>query len=248
MGQRVEHEVAHHFESAHQEFETSKLGMWLFLVTEILMFGGLFVGYTILRGWYPETWDVCADILSTPVGATNTAILLLSSFTMVASVWAAQTDRQGLLKAMLALTFVCAGAFMCIKLGYEWPHEFQKGIRPVNKPVDGIPVDEAGIKAYYEHYYPNNPEFIEQSAVQELFLDEGRDPQQVPVFFGLYFTMTGIHGLHVLVGMGLIGWLYIRSTRGEFYPGYFTPVELVGLYWHIVDLIWIFLFPLFYLI
>jgi cytochrome c oxidase subunit 3 len=223
MTTRILHHVAHHFDSSEQEFEASKFGMWLFLVTEVLMFGGLFVAYAVFRSLYPDTWQVCANILDWKMGLLNTLILIASSFSMVLGVFAAQTDRQWLLKIGLLCTILCACFFMVNKY-HEWDHEFERGVMP------GRFFDKEG------------------PAAQEHFLRKGLDVERAPIFFGLYFTMTGIHGLHIVIGIALLTWLLIRSTRGEFYPNFYTPVEIVGLYWHIVDVIWIFLFPLFYLI
>lgn len=228
MATRIEHHVPHHFDSAEQAFDTSKLGMWAFLVTEVLMFSGLFLGYSIFRYLYPEMYFDAHKLLNRPMGAINTVVLILSSLTMALAVRAAQTDNQKALVRNLFFTFCFAGMFMVIKY-FEYSHKFHVGQLP---------------GAFY-HYQPltdpalaNMPELAQRLAAH----------YNLHLFFSFYFMMTGLHGVHVLAGMVLIGWLIYRARRGEFYPGYYTPVEMIGLFWHIVDLIWIYLFPLYYLI
>ena len=207
----IEHHVAHHFDNAEQEFESAKLGMWAFLVTEVLFFGALFVAYTILRGLYPEMFIEANHHLSWKMGTFNTVVLIASSFTMVMAVRSSQLSKKESTSVYLLLTFILAGVFMIVKY-FEYVEKIDHGYLPFK--------------------------FFDGAAVAE----------NIHLFFGLYFTMTGLHGLHILIGMGLIIWLILRNNRGEFHADYFTPVEMVGLYWHLVDLIWIFLFPLFYLI
>ncbi|MCB9027417.1 MAG: cytochrome c oxidase subunit 3 family protein [Bdellovibrionaceae bacterium] len=206
------HKVAHHFDSAEQEFEASKLGIWLFLCTEILMFGGLFVGYVIFHNIYPEMFAEGAKHLDWRLGSLNTVVLLLSSFTMVLSIYYAQTNQQKKTSNMLLITFLCGLVFMVIK-AFEYYHKFHLGLYP-------------GSYFSYEHAEHAN----------------------LAMYFSFYFLMTGLHGTHVLVGMFLIAWLWIRSRRKEFNKDYYTPLEVVGLFWHLVDIIWIYLFPLLYLV
>ncbi len=205
---------AHHFESAEDEFEASKQGMWLFLVTEVLMLGGLFVAYGLFRGMYPEMFKAAHHMLSVKMGATNTVILITSSLTMVLGVIAAQRGQNKKAAAYLGVTLILAAGFLVVKY-FEYSEKFHHGLLPGG--------------------YFNHPEL---SNVHP----------KAPLFFSLYFMMTGIHGLHVIVGMGLIAWIMIRCLKNEFTPGYYTPVELVGFYWHFVDLVWIYLFPLLYLV
>lgn len=203
----------HHFATKEQQFETSKLGMWLFLATEILLFGGLFVGFGVSQNKYPEAFVAAHHHLQRSLGAINTIVLLVSSFTMVMAVWAAQHSKKKALIIFLVLTLLCAGTFMVVK-GFEYHHKYEDGLLP-------------------------GKFFNEQ--------EHGNPPNQ-RIFFSFYFMMTGLHGFHVLGGMGAITWLIIRAMKGHFNSKYFTPVDLVGLYWHLVDLIWIYLFPLLYLI
>lgn len=211
--QAVTHHHAHHFDSAEHEFEASKQGMWVFLVTEVLMLGGLFVAYAIFRGLYPDTFKAAHHLLQVKMGATNTVVLLISSLTMAMSVSAAQRKEKKKTVLLLVATFLLACCFLVVKY-FEYSHKIHEGILP------------GGLFTY--HGLAEFP--------------------KAPLFFSIYFVMTGLHGLHVVIGMGLIAWLIRRANRGEFATGYYTPVELVGFYWHFVDLVWIYLFPLLYLV
>lgn len=204
--------LQHHFTTLEQQFDASKIGMWLFLVTEILLFGGLFTLFAYWQARYPEAFYVAHHHLDKVLGAVNTVVLLVSSFTMVMAVWAAQTDRRKETVRYLLLTIALAGVFLVIKY-FEYSHKYHEGLLP-------------GIYWSYEAaQYP-----------------------QEKVFFGMYFLMTGIHALHVIIGMGILAWVARRAARGEFSSRYYTPVEIAGLYWHLVDMIWIYLFPTLYLI
>lgn len=205
---------AHHFDSAAHEFEASKFGMWVFLVTEIMLFGGLFVAYIIFRNLYPEMYHASSHHLNKIMGGTNTIVLLLSSLTMALAIGAAQRNQRAKSARYLVVTLLCACTFLVIKY-FEYKEKFHHGLLP------------AGF-------------FTNQEMLQA-------HPKS-PLFFSLYFVMTGLHGIHVLIGMACIVWVLIRTKRNEFNSEYYTPVELVGLYWHLVDLIWIYLFPLLYLI
>lgn len=207
----IEHHVAHHFDTAEQEFSAAKLGMWLFLAQEILFFSGVFVAYMIFRYMYPEAFLEGSHHLSWKLGALNTVFLIASSFTMVMAVRSAQVNHRKASINYLIATFGFALSFMCVK-AVEYSAKIHHGLLP-----------------------------------GRWFSAEGVS-DKLHIFFGIYFVATGLHGLHVLVGMGLIGWLIYRSIKGEFHSEFFTPLEMVGLYWHLVDLVWIFLFPLLYLI
>ncbi|MFO1519109.1 MAG: cytochrome c oxidase subunit 3 family protein [bacterium] len=206
------HVVPHHFETADQAFESSKTGLWLFLVTEILLFGGLFVAYIIFRGLYPATFHECSSHLNRVMGGINTVVLICSSFSMAMAVQKVQQNKKGVAVGLLLFTLLCAVTFMVIKY-FEYTHKIHEGMLP------GAHFSYETIKA-----------------------------PKADLFFSLYFMMTGLHGVHVLVGMGLIAWVMVRTSKGAFSNEYYTPVELTGLYWHLVDLIWIYLFPLLYLI
>ena len=204
--------LAHHFVDSEQQFDASKMGMWIFLVTEILFFGGLFAAYIIYRAWYPELYIMASSQLNTTMGAINTGVLILSSLTMALSIWSAQNNDRKKTTIFLAVTIICAIIFMNIKY-FEYTHKFHLGIFP---------------GAYYTF--------------------TGIDHVKAPQFFSIYYMMTGLHGIHVIIGVGLMIWLVIKNQKQAFSSSYYTPIEIVGLYWHVVDIIWIFLFPLLYLI
>lgn len=208
---RTQGEFAHHFKSAAHEFETSKFGVWIFMCTEILMFGGLFVAYALFSSRYPEVFKAGSQFLNWKYGAANTIILLFSSLTIALAVYFLQKNNSKAASICLFITLLCAAGFMGIKF-IEYTHKF------------------------HEHLYPGKF-FSHETTVKNLAL-----------YFSLYFSMTGLHGLHVLIGMGLITWVLIRTLKGEFHSKYYTPVEGVALFWHLVDLVWIYLFPLLYLV
>ncbi len=400
--------LAHHFGTHRQQADAAKLGMWLFLATEILLFGGLFCAYAVYRGNRPELFDYGSQFLDTSWGAINTIVLIFSSFTMAIAVWCAQHARKGLTAFFLVLTLLCGIDFLGIKY-IEYMHKFHENLvwgvgfyEPAHPPPAALedaltgsdlspaaatllPGDEANGRILYRNTcaachgargeglpslgkplqtsdfvaglddrgvveflkvgrMPNDPlnttgqamlprggnsrlsdqdlyditAFLrvlmsrpdgeqpagapanrdqasarnEEGDAQEAFsiprsivpvaeigplgfsqdalghaygrkpamdshtaketkIDPRYDPNRPPdahLFFGIYFAMTGLHGVHVVIGLIVITWLLIRTLRGHFSHSYFTPVDLGGLYWHIVDVIWIFLFPLLYLI
>ncbi|MBK8913607.1 MAG: cytochrome c oxidase subunit 3 [Phycisphaerales bacterium] len=289
--------------------------MWLFLATEVLLFGGLFCAYAIFRRNHPEVFMYAHQFLDTTWGAINTVVLLVSSFTMAWAVTASQRGQRHLTSILLALTFLGGVGFMVIK-AVEYSHKFHDGLMwgvhydPAKHehghghngahgaaataahgaadhaaPADHGTAGAAATAAPAASTHPeattsvHAPETSGQPAATGAEAADlpperaplepsqvalapagpaglhtgghdlhGPRPDNVHWFFGVYFTMTGLHGLHVLAGMAVIGWLFVRSVRGDFSADYFTPVDLGGLYWHLVDLIWIFLFPLLYLI
>jgi cytochrome c oxidase subunit 3 len=218
----------HHFTTMEQQFDTSKLGMWTFIATEILMFGGLFVGFGLSQGKYPQEFVDAHHHLQRIPGVINTVVLLLSSWTMVMAVDAASKSNRARMKMFLWLTFLCAAAFLGVKY-YEYEHKFHDGLLPG------------------KYYTPQTSDSV-QACVEDA--NGTRQPAGCSngygTFFSFYFMMTGLHGFHILVGMILILWLLKNSNN--FSSSYYTPVDLFGLYWHIVDMIWIYLFPLYYLI
>ncbi len=240
--------LKHYFVSSEQQFDASKLGMWLFLVTEILLFGGMFVAYGIYRSMYPELFTEASTQLDTVMGAVNTAVLLLSSLTVAWSIRAIQLGNKKLCFWLLVATVALAGMFMVVKY-FEYTHKFDLGIFPGEEMVYaegttftlpglgeenfGPAVDEHAAEGDDHHYVPG---------------DHGLTNQRAGLFFSIYYMMTGIHGLHVLIGMIAIGILAVKTWRGKYSAEWYTPIENVGLYWHVVDVIWIFLFPLMYLI
>ncbi|MGE3182296.1 MAG: cytochrome c oxidase subunit 3 family protein [Phycisphaerae bacterium] len=339
--------VAHHFETAEQQFDSSKLGMWLFLATEVLLFGGLFCAYAVWRANHPDIFVAGQHHLNWRLGALNTVILLLSSFTMAWAVTCAQRGNQAGLKLGLALTFLGGVGFMVIKT-IEYKEKYDHGLLwgkkyapkhhdsadeggEAHSRIFGNPVIAASLQdgaahaaepqvdhnenASHSNPQPNDhdatspvqsdahavttpahgtetaaqfagvdyhgvkgpgpietgfylPLGVKEPDIERLAMEPTKifaasaaptglapivtadppDPKAVRTYFSIYFCMTGLHGIHVLLGMGVIGWLLWRANRGDFSAGYFTPVDLGGLYWHLVDLIWIYLFPLLYLI
>ncbi|MFV1967340.1 MAG: cytochrome c oxidase subunit 3 family protein [Pirellulaceae bacterium] len=260
--------LAHHFDTPQQQFAAGKLGMWLFLVTEILLFGGLFCIYAVYRAHHPEIFVYAArEFLDKQLGAINTAILIFSSFTMAWGVRCAQTNQQGRLIALLIITILCGFGFLGIKF-VEYKHKWQEGLlwarqyNPIEHRHSEAPHGEpAGAGAQPEISHPPPDDAIPQGdaedhgAAEEALSTEPHgektfraEPKNVGVFFSIYFVMTGLHGLHVIIGMAAIGWILRRAMLGHFSDRYFGPVDYVGLYWHLIDLIWIYLFPLLYLI
>jgi cytochrome c oxidase subunit 3 len=206
--------LAHQFDDLDQQHDADEMGMWVFLSTEILFFGGVLLAYTVYRTRYEEAFAAGSHELDLWLGTLNTAVLLTSSLTMALSVRAAQTARRGLLIALLAATLALGSAFIVIK-GVEYYHKYVHGLMP----LAGLP-----------------------------FRWEGASAGHVELFFGLYFVLTGIHALHMLIGLGILLVLIGKAWRGDLLGEFSAPVHITGLYWHFVDIVWVFLFPLLYLI
>ena len=225
-------QLRHHFETEQQQREAGTFGMWLFLLTEIMFFGGLFFAYLLYRNWYNPAFVAASNQLSIPLGTTNTAVLITSGFFMALAVWAAEVRKKSLLVLTLVLATVFGVVFLGVKY-FEYKEKFEKHhvpgssfsisefVNPPLNPKTGKPVEE-----------PLAPDMA----------------QKTQVFFSLYFAMTGMHALHMIIGVGLLFWLIPRAMRGDFSSGYVAPIENFALYWHFVDIVWIFLFPLLYLI
>jgi cytochrome c oxidase subunit 3 len=204
--------LAHHFENLEQQKEAASLGMWLFLATEVLFFGGLFAVYSIYRSWYPEAFAAASHEMVVWAGTTNTVVLITSSLTMALAVHAAQMGERRVVMWFLAATMLLGLAFLGIK-AFEYYTEFA------------------------EHHVPGSG-----------FMFEPMYARQAQIFFSLYFVMTGLHALHMIIGLGLMAVMFYWVWRGTITREYFSPIEVSGLYWHFVDIVWIFLFPLLYLI
>ena len=218
----------HHFETEGQQREAAGFGMWLFLLTEIMFFGGLFFAYLLYRNWYNPAFIAASHQLSIPLGGINTAILITSGFFMALGVWAAEIRNKSLLVLFLVLTTLFGFAFLGIK-GVEYHEKWEKH----HIPGANFDVSEfVNPAAHGLHEKPLAPDMA----------------QKTQIFFFLYFAMTGMHALHMVIGIVLLFWLTWRAYRGEFTSGYVAPIENFGLYWHFVDIVWIFLFPLLYLI
>ncbi len=208
------YKFADHFRNAEDEFDACKLGFWLFLATEVLLFSGLFCTYAMFRVKYPEAFAAGSHHLNVWYGGANTLVLLASSFTVAMAIRCAQLNNQKWLRINLIITIICAFLFFFIKLTFEYIPKWGEGIRPgllYSNPFAGDPME--------------------------------------PTWWSIYYAATGIHALHVLIGAGLLIWCLVRSFRTTQYgPTHYTMLENSGLYWHLVDVIWIFLFPLLYLI
>lgn len=221
--------VAHQFDDLAQQKEAVTLGMWAFLATEIMFFGGAFLLYSIYRHAYPEAFAAASEHEKVFVGAFNTAVLLCSSFTVVLAVHAAHhANRRGIM-LWLAVTIAFAFAFFGVK-AYEYYSLYQENLIP------GVHFDQHG-----EMFPPkqNTPEAIAEA-------DYVRRGAQI--FFSFYFVATGLHALHMVIGVGVISYVIWMAYKGRFTREYYNPVEITGLYWHFVDIVWIFLYPLLYLV
>jgi cytochrome c oxidase subunit III len=213
--------LAHHFDDLEQQRDSAELGMWLFLSTEVLFFGGLFLAYTLYRmgttsGEPNEKAfaDASAD-LNLTLGTINTVVLLTSSLTMALAVHAAQAAHRKNLVRLLDLTIVLGAAFLVIK-GFEWHADYVENLIPF--------------------------------MTSDFHLENGTSPPAAKLFFNLYFLMTGLHALHMIIGLGILGWYSVKARRGLLEGVRSTPVHLLGLYWHFVDIVWVFLYPFLYLI
>jgi cytochrome c oxidase subunit 3 len=230
--------LAHHFESSEQQFDSGKLGMWLFLVTEVMFFSGLFCAYAVYRAAHPEIFIYAHKFLDTNLGAINTVVLLVSSLTMALAVRAAQLGQQRMLILHLILTLACAGVFLSIKY-VEYSHKWHSGLLWAGKFHPDL--------SHGEGSHDEHVDGASTTGTHDSHADEAI-PRNAGIFFSIYFCLTGLHGIHILAGMGAIVWILVRAIRGDFSADYYGPVDFVGLYWHLVDLIWIYLFPLLYLI
>lgn len=296
--------LAHHFGSQQQQFDAGKFGMWLFLVTEILFFSGLFCAYAVYRSSHPEAFANADQYLDVTLGALNTAVLIFSSMTMAWAVRASQLGQTKLLCRLLTITIACASIFLGVK-AVEYSHKWDLGIlwasqfNPVENAAHswallvlstpaailaclfavlfglskskqddvrasfwmsllisaaaffigiglGVAAPEV-VKSISGHEAHAAAESTTSTAVATLS-EEEISPTYTGIFFSIYYIMTGLHAIHILGGMGALSWLLWRSLNQHFGPKYFGPVDFVGLYWHLVDLIWIYLFPLLYLI
>lgn len=204
--------LAHHFDTIEQQQEAVTLGMWVFLATEVMFFGGAMTAYIVYRAYYAAAFAQASNHLDYKLGAVNTAVLIGSSLTMALAVHAAQLGQRRWLILFLLLTVLLGSAFLGIKF-YEYGHKFEERLFP-----------------------------------DESFLFPGAYARPARIFFSIYFALTGLHALHMIIGIGIMLVLVYLAWRGRFSQDYYAPVEMSGLYWHFVDIVWIFLFPLLYLI
>ena len=205
--------LAHHFDDVEQQREAGTLGMWAFLITEIMFFGGLFLAYILYRSTFPDDFAAASAHLDWKLGGTNTGVLICSSLTMAMAVYHSQTGNKKWLIICLLLTMILGAAFLGIK-AYEYHDKY------VSHLIPGFDFHWTGHGS----------------------------PKHVEMFYYLYFVMTGIHALHMIIGLGIMTVITLMARRGRFTPEYYAPVEISGLYWHFVDIVWIFLFPLLYLL
>jgi cytochrome c oxidase subunit III len=223
----------HHFESTAQQFDATNFAMWIFLLTEIMFFGGLFMSYLLYRNWYYPAFVQASHQLQITWGTANTGVLILSSFTMAMGVWSAEMRKKGLLLFFLGFTWVLGMVFLGIKT-IEYTEKIEK---------HHVPGFHYSVKSFVD---PQS-----DAEVYKEYKDKPLAPdmaQKTEVYFFLYFAMTGMHALHMIIGIGILSYMIFRAWRGAYTTGHVTFVENFGLYWHFVDIIWIFLFPLLYLI
>lgn len=212
--------LAHWYRSYEEQTESVTLGMWLFLATEVMFFGGLFMAYMLYRSWNPEAFAAASHHLDIMLGAVNTAVLIGSSLTVVLAVWCAERGKRNALAFWLVLTILLGLAFLGIKYT-EYSHKWHEGLFP-----------GAGFTFHDT-----------REGVHAIV-----DPNRARMFFHVYFAMTGLHALHMIIGIGVFGVLLVNTLRGKYTTEWHDPIPVAGLYWHFVDLVWIFLFPLLYLI
>ena len=217
--------LQHHFENMEQQREAGTLGMWVFLVTEIMFFGALFLAYTIYRYQYPTAFATASNHLDIRLGGINTIVLIVSSFTMAMAVYSTQVGKRRNSIICLILTMILGATFLGIK-AVEYHDKYVSNLIP-GTLIPG---------------HPFNPN------VHELHVPPGVPVGNIELFYWIYFAMTGMHALHMIIGLGLLTVMTIMAWRGRFSPEYHAPVEISGLYWHFVDIVWIFLFPLLYLL
>ena len=273
--------LAHHFETSAQQYQSARLGMWVFLVTEILFFGGLFCAYAVYRANHPEIFIFGHHFLDKGLGAFNTVVLICSSLTIAWAVRAAQLKQIRMLKLMISLTLLCAFTFLGVKY-VEYSHKWHAGLlwarsyapqvhhgegdhgaAPETVPMESTsgasaagaaaaPVQPAPATAATPDHSNIAPAATGPAGLADEAAGGGDEievePRNAQTFFSIYFLMTGLHGIHVLGGIGAMFWLLACVRRGDFDTGHFTKVDMVALYWHLVDLIWIYLFLLLYLI
>jgi cytochrome c oxidase subunit 3 len=204
--------AAHQFDDYEQQQQAATLGMWVFLVTEILFFGGMFLGYIVYRSMYPAAFAQASSRLEVVLGTLNTGILLCSSLTMAVAVHEVRTGNRRAAAVFLLMTMALGAGFLGIK-SYEYYQKYEEGLIPGAN-----------------------------------FVWEGGEPGHASIYYLFYFTMTGMHALHMVIGIGMLAVLLVLTLRGKVNSMYYSPVELGGLYWHFVDIVWVFLFPLLYLI
>ncbi len=287
--------LQHQFEDMEQQQDSVTLGMWAFLVQEIMFFGGLFTAYLVFRSRYPMAFAAGSNHLDAFLGGLNTLVLIVSSLTMALTVYYAQKGNRNMQVILIVLTMMFGTTFLVVKY-FEYSDKYHHGLVPFNglnqkikKHAGGetekveksslvLPFEtraeaseaksETTAEAVHENprgefqWHDAKGEKIVHEAQKNNYLtpyertgyftngeyDNAKFTQKVRIFFYIYFVMTGLHGLHMIVGLGIMLWLLVMAWRGSYTAEYFSPVEISGLYWHFVDIVWIFLFPLLYLL
>ncbi len=236
--------LQHHFDNMEQQKEAVSIGMWFFLVQEIMFFGGMFLVYLLFRSKFPMAFAVGSNHLNMWLGLLNTIVLIVSSLTMAMAVWSAQTSKRNLQIIFIIATMFLGSVFLGVK-AYEYYDKYESNLIPFSNTFRWEPEGEHLIeerKMIDEHAAPNS---VEREMVANNYYQFGN---KVRIFFWIYFAMTGLHALHMIIGLGIMLWLLYGAIRNRFSSEYYAPVEISGLYWHFVDIVWIFLFPLLYLL
>jgi len=226
--------LQHHFENMEQQREAGTLGMWVFLVTEIMFFGGMFLAYTLYRAKYQAAFASASNHLDITLGAVNTGVLILSSFTMAMAVYGTQVGKRRLQLFCLAVTIVLGLTFLGVK-AVEYKDKYVDNLIP-GTLIPGHPFNP-GVQVAGEPFDEH-----------KLHLLPGATVKNAEMFYWIYFAMTGMHAVHMIIGVGLLSFLLFFSVKRRYGPEYYNPIEVTGLYWHFVDIVWIFLFPLLYLL
>jgi cytochrome c oxidase subunit III len=272
----------HHFDDMAQQYEASNFGMWVFLIQEIMFFGGLFCAYLVYRTSYPDAFGLASNALRVDLGLFNTIVLIGSSLTMAVGVNAAQRGLRLRLVACILATLALGSVFLGVKV-IEYTEKFEKRevpgrnfcYNPAGTPCVGVSHEHEGTLAIIKRYatggygeqpglhpgeatHASAPEAAQQvgehqpgseaAAVPNEASERARSMPGSEIYYSLYFAMTGMHALHMIIGIGIMLPLVFWAWKGLYTPDYFTPIENFGLYWHFVDIVWIFLFPLLYLI
>lgn len=247
-----------HWRNAEDEAEGAKLGMWLFLATEVLLFGGFFCAYAAFRLMYPDNWhEASRYYLSWKIGATNTAVLIISSFTIVLAIRGAQLGRRWQTMVNLVITQLCGIFFLVLKIGWEYIPKIHHGELPginyryhyeAQHPINVPPPPPADLRAVttdMPHAVFTGTQKALEAAQHAYHFTPGPHDD---IFLSVYWIATATHGLHVLIGVLVMGWALWKTWKWHYGPTHYTSLENIGLYWHLVDIIWIFLFPLLYLV
>lgn len=252
--------LAHHFDTLEQQKQAASLGMWVFIAQEIMFFGGLFLGYTFYRYRFPEAFAAGSAELSIAWGGFNTVVLICSSLTMALAVHSAQLGKNKLVMSWLMATILLGAGFLGVKaIEYtaKWNHHLVPGQHFDYHPSGGkfiVAGAQHGGGGHATGGHGAAAAGSEAAHGKAASKQGGHDllvpvnPNHVQIFYGFYFVMTGMHALHMVIGIGIMIWLIANAAKERFSPEYYNPVEMSGLYWHFVDIVWIFLFPLLYLI